>query len=367
MKLGMFMHPIQDFKRGYHTLLKEDMEIIKCADAVGFDEVWLGEHFALPSEPIQSPLMLYAALINQTEHIKFGSGVLCLPYQHPAIVAGLAAQFDHMSEGRFMMGIGPGATPPDFEMFKIMDLDRMAMLEESIDAIHYIWANDPPYEFHGKFWDFEIKNNIVADIGVGAMGKPYQKPYPPVMLPAMSRGSGSIRLAARRGWDVISANFVPQEVLKGHWRDYCDERQKIGKEPDPSIWKGGRTILVTETDAEAEAYLKREDNAFQWYFKYIIGVTSAGGFQHMLKSDVDLPDEELTPEYCIDTLVIAGSPKTVARKLAEVREDVGPFETLIISHHDWVHKDLWRRHMELVAKDMMPRLRAEVGWKDAAE
>jgi len=112
MKLGIFMHPIQDFKRGYHTLMKEDMEIIKCADAVGFDEVWLGEHFALPSEPIQSPLMLYAALINQTERIKFGAGVLCLPYQHPAIVAGLAAQFDHMSEGRFMMGIGPGATPP---------------------------------------------------------------------------------------------------------------------------------------------------------------------------------------------------------------------------------------------------------------
>ena len=162
MKLGMFMHPIQDFRRGYHTLLKEDFEIIKCADAVGFDEVWLGEHFALPSEPIQSPLMLFAALVPQTERIKFGSGVLCLPYQHPAIVAGQAAQFDHISEGRFLMGIGPGATPPDFEMFKITDLDRMEMLVESIDMIHGIWASDPPYEFHGKYWDFEIKDNVLA-------------------------------------------------------------------------------------------------------------------------------------------------------------------------------------------------------------
>ncbi len=367
MRLGMFMHPIQDFKRGYHTLLFEDMEIIKVADEVGFDEVWLGEHFALPSEPIQSPLMLYAALINQTKHIKFGSGVLCLPYQHPAIIAGLAAQFDHMSEGRFLMGIGPGATPPDFEMFKLLEADRMEMLVESIDMIHGIWASDPPYEFHGKYWDFVIKDNVIADLGVGAMGKPYQKPHPPVMLPSMSRGSASIRLAAQRDWLSISANFVPQSVLKGHWRDYLDERSKLGKEPDPSKWRAGRTLLVTETDAEAREYLRRPDNALHWYFEYIIGITRFGGFVHMLKDDPDMPDDEVTPEYCIDKIVIAGSPETVAKKLAAFREDVGPFETLIISQHDWVHKDLWRRHMELVATEMMPRLRAEIGWRDAAE
>ena len=135
MKLGMFMHPIHDYRRGYHTLLNEDMDVIRCADAVGFDEVWLGEHFALPSEPIQSPLMLMAALIPETERIKLCTGVLCLPNQHPAIVAGQVAQFDHMAKGRFMFGIGPGAAPPDFEMFKVLDQDRMAMLEESIDMI----------------------------------------------------------------------------------------------------------------------------------------------------------------------------------------------------------------------------------------
>ena len=367
MKLGMFMHPIQDFRRGYHTLLKEDFEIIKCADAIGFDEVWLGEHFALPSEPIQSPLMLFAALVPQTERIKFGSGVLCLPYQHPAIVAGQAAQFDHISEGRFLMGIGPGATPPDFEMFKITDLDRMEMLVESIDMIHGIWASDPPYEFHGKYWDFEIKDNVLPEIGVGGMGKPYQQPHPPVMIPAMSRGSGSIRLAAQRDWMCISANFVPDEVLKGHWRDYLDECKKLGRQPDPSKWKAGRTLLVTETDEEARQYLRREDNAFRWYFEYIIGITRHGGFVHMLKSDPDMPDDEVTPEYCIDTIVTAGSPKTVAKKIAAFRDEVGPFETLILSHHDWVHKDLWRRHMELTATELMPRLRAEIGWQAAAE
>ena len=124
------------------------------------------------------------------------------------------------------------------------------------------------------------------------MGKPYQQPHPPVMIPAMSRGSGSIRLAAQRDWLFISANFVPDDVLKGHWRDYLDERKKLGLAPNPSKWKAGRTLLITETDEEARQYLRREDNAFYWYFKYIIGVTSHGGFVHMLKSDPDMPDEE---------------------------------------------------------------------------
>ena len=367
MRLGMFMHPIHDFRRGYHTLLKEDMEVILCADELGFDEVWLGEHFALPSEPIQSPLMLFASLLPQTKQITFGSGVLCLPYQHPAIVAGQVAQFDHMAEGRFMMGVGPGATPPDFEMFKVLEKDRMEMVEESVDIMIGIWTSDPPYEFHGKHWDFEIKDNILADIGVGAMGKPYQDPHPPIMIPAMSRGSNSIRLAARRDWMSISANFIPADALVGHWADYCDECAKVGREPDPSKWRAGRTLLITETDEEAAAYLNRPDNALHWYFHYIRTLTAYGGFVDMLKVDPSMSDDEVTPEYCIENIVIAGSPKTVVEKLVAFREEVGPFETLITSHHDWVHKDLWRRHMRLLATEVMPRFRDAIGWDKAAE
>ena len=92
-----------------------------------------------------------------------------------------------------------------------------------------------------------------------------------------------------------------------------------GARPTPPSGRRAAPLLVTETDEEARQYLRREDNAFRWYFEYIIGVTSAGGFVHMLKSDPDMPDEEVTPEYCIDTIVTAGSPKTVAKKIAEFR------------------------------------------------
>jgi alkanesulfonate monooxygenase SsuD/methylene tetrahydromethanopterin reductase-like flavin-dependent oxidoreductase (luciferase family) len=366
MRLGMFMHPIHDFKRGYHTLLFEDLDVIRAADAEGFDEVWLGEHYFLPSEPFASPLMIYARLIAECPRITFGSGVHCLPNRHPAVVAGEVAQFDHLAKGRFMMGIGPGAAPPDFEAFEVVDKNRMEMLEESIDMMIRLWTEDPPYDMRGKFWNIVIRDNVLPDLGIGKMTVPYQRPHPPIMLPSMSRNSASSRLAARRGWHIISANFVPQEVLAGHWRDYCEERTRHNLPIEPAKWRAGRTLLVTETDEEAADYLQSPGNSLEWYFRYIIGITRHGGFVHMLKSHPDMPDDEVTPEYCIQTMVIAGSPRTVAEKLAKFRSETGPFETLICSHHDWVPREMWRRHMHLLAHEVMPLLRDLTGTRHLA-
>ncbi len=366
MRLGMFMHPIQDFSRGYHTLLMEDLDVIRTADREGFDEVWLGEHYFLPSEPFASPLMIFARLAAECPRITFGAGVVCLPQKHPAIVAGEVAQIDHMLKGRFMFGIGPGGAPPDFEAFGVVDKNRPEMLEESIDIILELWSTDPPYDIQGKYWSFQVKDNVLPHIGVGKMTEPYQKPHPPIMLPSMSRGSASARLTARRGWHMISANFVPEDIAVGHWRDWADERKRLGLPLEPHKYRAGRTLLVCDSDEEARAYLASPDCALRYYFKYIIGLTGHGGFVGMLKNDPDMPDSEVTVDYCLENIVIAGSPRTVAERLAAFRDKVGPFETLIVSHHDWVHRSLWERHMHLVAHEMMPILRDLTGTRHLA-
>ena len=63
--------------------------------------------------------MFFANLLHRTKHITFGTAVINIPNHHPAIVAAECAQFDHMSKGRFMMGVGPGGLVSDFELFKI--------------------------------------------------------------------------------------------------------------------------------------------------------------------------------------------------------------------------------------------------------
>ena len=144
MKLGYFMMPLHDPKKDYHQALAEDTDAIILADQLGFEEAWVGEHFTSAAEPITSPLLFMATLIARTQQIKFGTGVLCLPQYHPAVVAGYAAMFDHLSEGRFIMGIGPGGLPSDFELFGVMDLDRNAMMVDLILLSLYLHSAPIP-------------------------------------------------------------------------------------------------------------------------------------------------------------------------------------------------------------------------------
>ena len=80
-------------------------------DYLGFDEAWIGEHHSAGWEIISSPEIFIAAAAERTRHIKLGTGVISLPYHHPLMVANWMVQLDHMTHGRVMMGVGPGALP----------------------------------------------------------------------------------------------------------------------------------------------------------------------------------------------------------------------------------------------------------------
>jgi len=76
MKLGMFMHPIHDYRRGYHTLLNEDLDVIRCADAVGQGLSQLGNAISI-IDPVPSTGRVAAALVAS------GLGHSKVAYQTP--------------------------------------------------------------------------------------------------------------------------------------------------------------------------------------------------------------------------------------------------------------------------------------------
>ena len=234
MRLGMFMMPVHPPDRTFWSTLDEDTEKSLLADQLGFDELWLGEHFSASTEPIPSPLMFFSNLLHRTKHITFGTAVINIPNHHPAIVAAECAQFDHMSRGRFMLGVGPGGLVSDFELFKLTDHGaRNRMVVEAVDMIQRIWTQDPPYALKGEFWDISIKDGINARLGVGFMPKPYQQPAgPPVFISLASPSSSSAKTAAEQGWGMISANIIPIYSVASHWTVYSDACRALGKTPN---------------------------------------------------------------------------------------------------------------------------------------
>ena len=150
MRLGMFMMPLHPAGRPMHEYLAEDTEKALLLDRLGYDELFIGEHYSAATEPYPSPMMFAASLLPRTERLVFGTGVINAPLHHPAMIAAEAAQFDHLSKGRFILGIGTGSTPTDIEMMGAPTdpAERGRMLAEAIETIQAHLDERPALRVH---------------------------------------------------------------------------------------------------------------------------------------------------------------------------------------------------------------------------
>ena len=355
VKLGMFTMPFHHPSRDFTTILEEDQQAIVLADELDFSEVFVGEHFASWTEQISSPMMLFATLVARTRQIRFGTGVINLPQRHPLAVAAEAAMFDHLCRGRFIMGIGPGGLVSDMEMFNLPQPDlRAQALLESIEMVLTLWSTDPPYNLSGRFWNVS-HSTVWPEYKVGWVPRPYQLPHPPIALSLVTPNSMSARTAGERGWIPISGNFFNQRYLRGHWERYAEGCERAGRRPDPSVWRVARCLLVTETNAEAEDYLGDPDNGLSYYYRFFRhNFTVVRNALFMIKPDPEMPDTAATVDAIKRAQVIAGDPRRVLDQLVALRDEAGHFGTLLMTGHDWDQPRLWRRSMELLARDVMP-------------
>jgi alkanesulfonate monooxygenase SsuD/methylene tetrahydromethanopterin reductase-like flavin-dependent oxidoreductase (luciferase family) len=360
MRLGMFMMPVHPPARSFTETLAEDEAKALYADELGFDELWLGEHFSATTEPIPSPLMFFANLLTRTKNLRFGTGVICLPNHDPVIVAAEVAQFDHMSRGRFMLGIGPGGLLSDFELFGNADRGvRARKTMESVKIMQRIWAQDPPYDLPGEFRSVQIKDAIIPNLGIGYMPKPYQKPYPPFTMSVSSRNSPTARVAGERGWGILSGNNMPANAVATHWQMYSKACAETGQPARGENWRVARNVMVAESDAEARDRVHSEQGSNRYFYTYMREVLSRVGILSVMKPDPNMPDEKATVEVITEACMIYGSPKTFLDKLIAFRDDVGPFGTLLMTGLDWSGANAaWERSsMRLLAQEVMPKFR----------
>ena len=368
MELGYFMMPLHHIDRDYHTTLLEDAEAIIFADELGYSEAWVGEHYTSAVEQITSPLQFLSSLIHRTRQITFATGVICMPQYHPGVTAGQAAMFDHMSEGRFIMGVGPGGLPSDFELFGVMDADRNEMMVEALDHILALWQGEPPYDLKGKYWNIKMPEWTHHDIKLGYVAKPFQQPHPPIAVSGMSPFSGSMTLAGSRGYIPVSANFIGEWSVASHWPAYLKGAKHAGLGADQDRWRVARSIYVADTDAEAEAFVKNVGGPYDFYYEYLSKIFERADLKAAFVVEKDDDPNELTHAALRDHLVLYGSPETVANRVLALREKVGSFGTLLYAAHDWDdRKAEMKNSMQLMAEEVMPRVNRALGARAAAD
>jgi alkanesulfonate monooxygenase SsuD/methylene tetrahydromethanopterin reductase-like flavin-dependent oxidoreductase (luciferase family) len=175
MRLGYFTMPVHPASRSPTETLREDRDIIILADELGYHDAFVGEHLTDLVENITSSMVFQSSLIHSTKNIRLGTGTSNLSHVHPVLVACHAAMFDHLSEGRFILGVSPGALSSDAEALGILDQDRNQMFADSIDVILKLWQSDPPYNIDLPNNRYKVTTQTTLDefCHTGKMYKPY--------------------------------------------------------------------------------------------------------------------------------------------------------------------------------------------------
>ena len=147
MKFGVFLGPFHRVGENPTLAIDRDLELIQWLDYLGYDEAWIGEHHSAGWETISSPEIFIAVAADRTRHIKLGTGVISLPYHHPFMVASRMVQLDHMTHGRVMFGVGPGALPGDAYMLGIDPTTQRDKMDEAFGIILRLFTETEPITY----------------------------------------------------------------------------------------------------------------------------------------------------------------------------------------------------------------------------
>ncbi len=355
LKLGFFIQPVHPPARRYADVLREDREAVVLADRLGYREAFIGEHLVDSAETITSSLAFIAHLADACPSITFGTGVLPLANYHPAMAAAQVAMVDHLVQGRLVLGFGPGVSA-DAEALGDTGSDRNRKAQEAIEQMLRIWSEEPPYQIDGEFHTIRSVRSFDRDIGLGVAVRPLQRPHPPVAITSIRPGGAGPRAAGNRGWTGISATYVGAHVVRAHIEGYLEGRRAAGLSPSACGWRVARSIFVADDETTAHRYALGGDGAHGFYFRVMRTKLASAGALDVMRDRRGQPDSELALERCLERLVIAGTPESVADQILAFRRDVGEFGTLLYTGHDWVEPALACRSMELMAREVIPRI-----------
>ena len=245
MKFGIFMAPFHPVGDNPTLALERDLELIELLEHLGYDEAWIGEHHSAGWEIISSPEVFISAAAQRTQRIKLGTGVISLPYHHPLMTVNRMVQLDHMTRGRVMMGVGPGALVTDAYMMGIDFSTQRPRMDEGLGIIIRLLTETEPITYESDWF-------VLRDARLHL--RPYTQPYFPIAVAAAATPSGLI-LAGKHGTAVLSLSVLASDAirttLKDFWKIAEDTAEEHGNTMNREDWRLVLHVFLAETRKEA--------------------------------------------------------------------------------------------------------------------
>ena len=281
-----------------HTL-----EMVKMADAAGFEIAWAAEHHALEMTIAPNPFQILTWWGEHAKNIRLGVGVVNAAYWHPIDLAGEAAFLDLTSEGRLEFGIGSGAYQREFDrMFPGLDQkDGWRYMQEMLPVVKELWKGD--YAHDGEFWHFPSSTSCP---------KPLQQEVP---IWVAARAPITFDYAVEHGCNIMSWPLTMPMSEAESYRGRLDDAIARNGGTFNGTWAMMRHTAVYETEEDRQQALAAIRVQLAMFGNLM---TKTGEVHNGFPDTVNA--EELAGNFRVDPVMLEenlmfGTPETVIEKL----------------------------------------------------
>ncbi|TAJ69698.1 MAG: LLM class flavin-dependent oxidoreductase [Phenylobacterium sp.] len=352
LRFGAFIAPFHPVDENPTLAIQRDLELVQHMDDLGFEEAWIGEHHSAGYELIASPELFIAAAAERTKHIRLGTGVSSLPYHHPMMLADRINQLDHMTRGRVMFGVGPGALVSDAMMMGIPPAAQRDRMDEALDCLVRLMRGEEVT--HKSDW-FELNQARLQMT-------PYSRPSVEMAVASQVSPTGA-RAAGRHGLGLLSIGATGQagfNALASNWHIACDLAADHGKTMDRQSWRLVGPMHIAPTREQAMEDVKFGLEKWIYYFKEIANLPI-------------VPEGPDPVKAMIDTgLAVIGTPEDAAARIQQLVDESGGFGAFLLMDHNWAPWAQKKQSYELFARYVAPQFQqlndnrtASIAWVGA--
>ena len=335
LRFGAFIAPFHPVDENPTLAIQRDLELVQWMDQLGYEEAWIGEHHSAGYELIASPEVFIAAAAERTKHIRLGTGVSSLPYHHPMMLADRINQLDHMTRGRTMFGVGPGALVSDAMMMGIPPSAQRDRMDEALDVLVPLLRGETVT--HKSDW-FELRDAHLQMT-------PYTRPSVEIAVASQVSPTGA-RAAGKHGLGLLSIGATSTagfNALASNWAIAEDRAKEFGTTMDRSAWRLVGPMHIAETREQAMEDVRFGLEKWIYYFREIANLPI-------------VPDGPGDPvEALVNSgMAVIGTPADAVARLEQLTEQSGGFGAFLLMAHNWANWDATRHSYELIARYVAP-------------
>ncbi len=323
--------------RTFEQEYRETLDLVRLAEALGFDSAWVSEHHGSSDGYFPSLLTMLAAFAAATDRIRLGTGVILTPLHDPIRLAEDAATVDQLSGGRLTIGLGIGWREEEFRMLRIPMRERLARTVDTVEILRRAFTGER-FSYEGSIFRYEDVRVMPPALQVGG---------PPILL------GGYVDAAMRRAGAIGDGHITDADDL-GFVRTAVTAMEEGARDAgrDPAAMH--LAVFLNAFVAPDGAWEIVRDGVHHQF-----GAYEAWDAGHDTPSHDSL-EPSVADEDAMRAGTAAGTPEQVLARLRPLVDAFGGrrhFDLIVRLHYPGMDFDTAARAVELFGEQVLPALK----------